>query len=139
MSKKSMIFVVLAIIIGAGVGIAGYMGAQNFFPGQSDSKVSTSKKGPTMSLGEFTVNLQGGYMARVGVTIEVINAKALVQVKEREPFLKDKANLVLSDRPVKDYQGMEAKIKLKEELLAGLNQVADGNVADVLFDTILYN
>lgn len=135
--KKTIIFVVLAVLMGAGLGVGGTILAGNMF-GNSEQAASEAKKGgPLIPLGEFLVNLNGGYILRTEITIEVVDAKAEALLKDKVPFLKDKINSVLSNRPISDVQG-EAREVLRAELLKSLNEVGDKKITDVLFVSYIY-
>ena len=91
-----------------------------------------------MPLGEFTLNLQGGFIVRTAITVEVMDARAEAYLAERMSFLNDRVITELGNRPVSDFQGAEAQKELKEELMRSLNEVAGNRITDVLFDSLIW-
>lgn len=145
MNRKSLIFMILAVLIGVGLGVGGTIGAQKFIfktPAHSTVAATTttsvlSKAGILLPLGEFTVNLQGGAFLKTMITVEV-DAKSEVHLKEKDAFLKDRVNSVLANKSLADVQTHTAREKLREELLKKLNEVADNKISDVLFLSLVY-
>jgi len=142
MNRKSLIFMIIALLLGVGLGVGGTIGAQKYIfkaPAQSTATVSVPKKaGVLLPIGEFTVNLQGGAFLKTTITVVVANAKAEVLLKEKDAFLKDRVNLVLANKSLTDVQTLAAREKLREELLKKLNEVAENKITDVLFLSLVY-
>ncbi|KLU65050.1 flagellar basal body-associated protein FliL [Desulfosporosinus acididurans] len=140
MNRKTLIFIIIAVLLGSGIGVGGTILAQKtIFKTQSTAKVSQPKQdGPLLSLGELLINLQGGAILRTTITLEVVDAKALTDLKAKTAILNDKVNSVLLNRPLADVQTPENLTKLKAELLKKLNGVANNEITDVLFEKIVY-
>lgn len=142
MNRKSLIFMILALLLGIGLGVGGTIGAQKTIfkaPAQSTATASVPKKaGVLLPIGEFTVNLQGGAFLKTTITVEVTDAKAEVVLKEKDAFLKDRVNSVLANKSLSDVQTHAAREKLREELVKKLNEVADNKITDVLFLSLVY-
>ena len=142
MNRKSLVFLILALLLGVVVGTGGTLGAQAFIfktPAQGTQTASVPKKvGALLPIGEFTVNLQGGAFLKTTITVEVTDAKAQVLLKEEDAFLKDRVNTVLANKSLADVQTPEAREKLRKELINKLNEVADNKVTDVLFLSLVY-
>ncbi|AFM42702.1 flagellar basal body-associated protein [Desulfosporosinus acidiphilus SJ4] len=141
MNKKVLIFLIIALILGLGIGIGGTVLAQKtiFKTQNTAAGVSQPKQtGPLLSLGEVLINLQGGAILRTTITLEVTDDKALTQLKADTAILSDKVNSVLLNRPLADVQTPENLAKLKAELLKKLNEVADNKITDVFFEKIVY-
>ncbi|WP_407307326.1 flagellar basal body-associated protein FliL [Desulfosporosinus sp. SB140] len=142
MNKKSLIFIILALIIGTGIGVGGTIGVQKLFFKSSSSNVSAAsaakQTGPLLPLGEFTVNLQGGAFLKTSLTVEVADAKAETQLQTEDAFLKDRVNTVLANKSLADVQTAAAREKLREELIKQLNEVANNKISDVLFVSLVY-
>lgn len=142
MKRKSLIFTILALLLGVGLGVGGTIGAQKYIfkaPSKSTATASVPKKaGVLLPIGEFTVNLQGGAFLKTTITVEVTDAKAEVLLKEKDAFLKDRVNSVLANKTLTDVQTTAAREKLREELLKRLNEVADNKIMDVLFLSLVY-
>ena len=142
MNRKSLIFIIVAVVLGAGLGIGGTIGAQKTIfkaPETTTATASVPKKaGVLLPIGEFTVNLQGGSFLKTTITVEVTDAKAEVLLKEKDAFLKDRVNTVLANKSLVDVKTTAAREKLREELLGELNKVAENKVTDVLFVSMVY-
>ncbi|HUS88546.1 MAG TPA: flagellar basal body-associated FliL family protein [Desulfosporosinus sp.] len=142
MNRKSLIFMIIALLLGVGLGVGGTIGAQKYIfkaPAQSTATASVPKKaGVLLPIGEFTVNLQGGAFLKTTITVVVTDAKAEVLLKEKDAFLKDRVNTVLSNKSLADVQTPAAQKKLREELIEKLNEVADNKITDVLFLSLVY-
>ena len=142
MNRKSLIFLILALLLGVVLGVGGTIGAQKFIfktPAQSTAAASVPKKaGVLLPIGEFTVNLQGGAFLKTTITVEVTDVKAEELLKEEDAFLKDRVNTVLANKSLADVQTPAAREKLREELIKKLNEVADNKITDVLFLSLVY-
>jgi len=144
MERKSLIFMIAALVLGLVLGVGGTVGAQTFIfktPVQSTSSANSSqakKTGVLLPIGEFTVNLQGGAFLKTTITVEVTDAKSQVTLKEEDAFLKDRVNTVLANKSLVDVQTPAAREKLREELIKKLNEVADNKITDVLFLSLVY-
>lgn len=143
MNRKSLIFVILALFIGVGLGTGGTLGVQKFFLGTSGESSTahvkeTKKTGPLLPIGEFTVNLQGGGFLKASITVQVTDDKAAETLKEEDAFLKDRVNTVLANKSLADVQNSTGREKLREDLVEKLNDVAENQVRDVLFLSLVY-
>lgn len=142
MNRKSLVITIVAVLLSLGLGVGGTLGAQKYIFKTDDSEkshVKSSKKsGPLLPIGEFTVNLQGGSFLKTTITVQVIDEKAEVSLKEEDAFLKDRVNTVLSNKSLNDVQTPAARERLREELVNQLNEVADDNITDVLFIYMVY-
>jgi flagellar protein FliL len=140
--NKSLMFIILAVVVGVVLGVGGTVGAQKFIfksTGQTSSSAAVSKTpGPLLPLGEFTVNLQGGAFLKTSITVEVADTKAETQYKTEDAFLKDRVNTVLANKSLTDVQSAEAREKLRQDLIKQLNQVANNKIQDVLFVSLVY-
>lgn len=141
MNRKSLVFQIIALLLGLSIGVGGTIGAQKFIfkSSPSTSTASKAKKvGVLLPIGEFTVNLQGGSFLKTTITVEVTDVKAEALLKEEDAFLKDRVNTVLANKSLSDVQTPAAREKLREELIHKLNEVADNKVTDVLFLSLIY-
>jgi flagellar FliL protein len=148
MSKKTIFVILIALVLGIGLGIGGTLTAQTYlFPTRNKAEVSINKPaksdmpvyngGPMVSIGEFTLNLKGGSFLKTQITVEGADAKAEEYLKSKAAFLKDAVNVVLSNKSLADIQS-ESREKLREELLLKLNDVTDEKVVNVLFESFVY-
>jgi len=142
MSRKFLIFIILALLGGVTLGVGGTIGAQKFIFKTSDQTVPTAtapkKGGAYLPIGEFTVNLQGGSFLKTTITVEVTDAKTEALLKEEDALLKDRVNTVLAGKSLADVQTPAAREKLREELIHQLNEVANNKITDVLFLSLVY-
>ncbi len=140
MNRKFLIFMILALLLGMGLGVGGTIGAQKIlFKAPAQATASVPKKaGVLLPIGEFTVNLQGGSFLKTTITVEVTDAKAEVALKEKVPFMKDRINSVLMNKSLENVRTPAALEKLKEELLEKLNEVGDNKITEVLFLSLVY-
>ena len=140
MKKKSLITMIIALVLGIGLGVGGLIGAQKFIFKSTPTAAAKvqPQPGPLISLGDFTVNLQGGAYLKTSITVEVTDAKAETSVKAEVPFLQDRVNTVLSNKSLTDVQTQAAREKLRQDLIKQLNQVADNQITDVLFLSMVY-
>ena len=144
MTRKSLVFKILTLLVGVLLGVGGTIGAQKFIfetPAQgaiTNSAPAAKKAGPLLPIGEFTVNLRGGSFLKTAITVEVKNAKAGALLKEEDAFLKDRVNTVLANKSLGDVQTPAAREELREELIKKLNEVADNTITDVLFLSFIY-
>ena len=142
MDKKSLVFMIVALLVGLVLGVGGTVGVQKFIfkaPAEVAHTASAPKKGGGfLPIGEFTVNLQGGSFLKTSITVEVIDAKTGEKLKEEDALLKDRVNTVLSNKSLADVQTSGAREKLREELIKKLNEVAGNTITDVLFLSLVY-
>lgn len=141
MNVKKILIPILTVFVGVGVGVGGTIGAQKFIfktPTTAAAASASKTPGPLLSIGEFTVNLQGGAFLKTSITVEVTDAKAETTLKAEDAFLKDRVNTVLANKSLADVQTMTAREKLRKELIKSLNEVADNKITDVLFVSLVY-
>lgn len=142
MNRKT-ITTILAMLLCLGLGVGGTIAAQKFiFKTSNDSgstRASSSKRsGPLLPIGEFTVNLQGGAFLKTNITVQVHDEEAEASLKAEDAFLKDRVNTVLSNKTLNDVQTPAARERLRKELVDQLNEVADNDIVDVLFISMVY-
>ena len=142
MNRKTLIFMILALLLGAGLGVGGTILVQKYVLKTAATTTATAtvakQTGVLLPLGEFTVNLKGGSFLKTTITVEVTNAKAEVALKEKDAFLIDRVISVLADKSLADVQSLASREKLREELLKSLNEIGENKITDVLFLTFVY-
>lgn len=141
---SAKIFAVFGIfILGLGMGVGGMFLKERFFPGSDTKIVFVEKKpdeiGPLVEFEEFLVNLDGGGIVKTVLTVEGVNAKSEEKLREKEIFLRDRIITVLSSKKITEIQSGEGREKLKEEMVAALNEVCPDQVKDVLFKSFIYS
>ncbi|GEM_PF-748643 len=152
MAKKTLFVIVIVFVLGIGAGIGGTVSAQKYLfknlPADGNSETdkakiahsgaAAEKDGPLVPIGEFTFNLQGGSFLKTAITVEGVNSKSEEFLKSKSAFLKDAVNVVLSDKSLADIRTPETREKLRQDLLLKLNTVTDNKVANVLFESFVY-
>lgn len=140
MNRKTILLITLAVFLGSGLGVGGTLGVQKFFLNDgttTEQKVAPKKEGPVITVGEFTVNLQGGAFLKTSIAVEAIDTKSEETLKAKDAFIKDRINTVLSSKSLSDMQPTMRE-KLKAELLAQLNEVTGNKIQNVLFLSFMY-
>jgi flagellar protein FliL len=139
MKRKSILFIIIAVILGSALGVGGTLVVQKYFlsEGTKEQKPIAKKEGPVLPVGEFTVNLQGGAFLKASIAVEGIDAKSEETLKAKDAFIKDRINTVLSSKSLQDMQPA-VREKLKTELSDHLNQVTGNKVQNVLFLSFVY-
>jgi flagellar FliL protein len=90
-----------------------------------------------VSLGRFTVNLRGGSGGRIlraQVEIEVSSTDA-ARVEGASAMLRDGVILLASDYTYADLDGLDGKLRLRDELLARLNALLGAPVVRRVYFT----
>jgi flagellar basal body-associated protein FliL len=129
-----IIAAVLALLLGAG----GTFGAMQMMGGDdgaeetssSDKKSSEegSKKVETKmtTLGTFTVNLRDSASRSLNMTIQVESElETAAKVEERMPQLRDSVILLSSDYSRTELEGIDGKLRLRDEIQARINAVLE--------------
>lgn len=140
MDRKLIIAIFLAGFLGSTIGVVGTLSAQKLFFSDSPAKQEVVKKeeGPVISIGEFTVNLQGGAsFLKTSIALEGMNEKSEAAITAKDAFIKDRINTVLSSKTIKDMQP-EVREDLKHELITQLNEVTGNQVQGIFFLSFVY-
>jgi flagellar FliL protein len=98
--------------------------------------------GPTHEVGNFTVNLADPgerVFVKAGVSVELSNSEAGVELASRDPQVKDIVISVLSSRNMGDVSSYEGKEALKKELTEKINRLlTKGKVRSVFFTEFVF-
>lgn len=137
MSRKAIIFIIVAVFLGSALGVGGTLGYQKLFLNKGTTVATQKTEGPIVSVGEFTVNLQGGAFLKTSIAVEGVDIKSEVTLKAKDAFMKDRINTVLSSKSLNDMQPA-VRDKLKNELIAQLNEVAGNKIQNILFLSFVY-
>ena len=137
MSRKAIIFIIIAVFLGAGLGVGGTLGYQKLFLAKGTPVATQKVEGPIVPVGEFTVNLQGGSFLKTSIAVEGIDLKAEAALTAKDAFMKDRINTVLSSKSLNDMQPA-AREKLKSELVTQLNEVTGNKIQNILFLSFMY-
>lgn len=141
MDRKLIIAIFLAGFLGSTIGVVGTLGVQKLFfsdsPSPTGQAVIKKEEGPVISVGEFTVNLQGGAFLKTSIALEGMNEKSEAVLTAKDAFIKDRINTVLSSKTLKDMQP-EVREDLKNELISQLNEVTGNQVQGIFFLSFVY-
>ncbi len=138
-SKKMLVIVVgLIVVLALAGGGAWFVMSKKAAAADEDvNEVShAAPKGPPtfLPLDNMVINLAdpgGEKVAQVGITLEVIDAKAADQVKVYLPAIRSGILLLISQRTAEDLLQIEGKEKLAEDVLAeALRPFGGGEVVD---------
>ena len=139
--RKFLIYF-LIVFIGVALGTGGTIAMQKFVfksdPSETVVVLETRKDGPLVSIGEFTVNLQGGSFLKTEIMVEGLNEKAKEVITQKEAFLKDRVYTVLGSKTLTDIMTPAAREKVRTELLNELNTIAGDRIYQVLFVSFVY-
>lgn len=137
-------WIILLILLAALIG-GGWFAYKKFF--SSDAKkeeqakeqaAEDEQKGPApalvqgvqVQLPDFLVNLAdplGRRYLKLGISVEVKDAKAAEAMKTHEAKIKDAILLLLSSKSYQELSTLESKIELKKEIVERLNQILGGS------------
>lgn len=141
MDRKLIIAIFLAGFLGSTIGVVGTLGVQKLFfsdsPSPAGQAVIKKEEGPVISVGEFTVNLQGGAFLKTSIALEGMNEKSEAVLTAKDAFIKDRINTVLSSKTLQDMQP-EVREDLKNELISQLNEVTGNQVQGIFFLSFVY-
>jgi len=91
-----------------------------------------------MSLGSFTVNLRdsgGGRLLMMEISIEAPGNKAKESLTNKQAQLRDAVILLASDYTYLELEGLEGRMRLKDELLKRCNAVLSPEKAERIYFT----
>lgn len=124
-SKKTLLIVVVALLVLAlaGAGAWFMLAKKNAAQDDAEEVVHVAPKGPPtfLPLDNMVVNLAdpgGERVAQVGITLELVDAKATEKVKVYLPSIRSAVLLVLSQRTAEELLLIEGKEKLASDILS---------------------
>lgn len=120
-SKLKLIVIALVILLAAGGGAGYFFLGKKPAPGGSEVKHEAPKAPVFATLEPFTVNLQqegSEQFLQVSMTVQVIDEKALEEVKLYMPQVRNRILLLLSSKKASEINTAEGKKKLAEEIAA---------------------
>ncbi len=120
----------VGLLLGGGAGFAAHM---FLFPAEECEEVAVTAEGEAIarpdravhSLSTFTVNLRGtggGRVLRMEVQLEV-DGTELPSIEEQSPVLRDAVLTLASDYTYADLEGIDGKMRFRDELMSRLNGV----------------
>ncbi len=141
--KKGIIMVLLALILGAGLGVGGYFAWQVFntdsaVPGK-EALEPFGEAGPAnmVELNSFIVNIlgeKGPRYLKASITLDVDNEDAVQEISERMPQIKDAILLLVGNKTYSDLADLQGKLQLRVELISRLNEILKaGQVRKIYF------
>ncbi|MEN0062835.1 MAG: flagellar basal body-associated FliL family protein [Myxococcota bacterium] len=125
----TLIVGVVGFLLGAGAGFGGAMFLAEEPECETEAEGEMAELGPQAdervmhSLGRFTVNLRGtggGRVLRMEVQVE-IDGTQQEMVEAKTPLLRDAVLTLASDYTFGDLEGLDGKMRFRDELLARLN------------------
>ncbi|NLM20966.1 MAG: flagellar basal body-associated FliL family protein [Peptococcaceae bacterium] len=139
---KIMIFT-MVFVVGVLTGTFGVPAVKaKLFPSALDAAVQNQANygvGPIKDLDEFLVNLEGGGLVKVEISIEGVNSKSEKELNSKEIFIRDRIITVLSSKSMGDIGTPKGQENLKKELLRDLNEVCNNQIKEVLFKNFVYS
>lgn len=137
--KKGLIkWLILALLI-LGLAGGGYYAYVTFFAASKDGESDPSRPAPApeevrgykdlVTLPVFVVNLAdplGRRYLKLGLDVEVIDARSANELKQSESRVRDAVILLLSSKTYNDIGTTEGQILLRKEIVERLNQVLGG-------------
>lgn len=117
-----IIFAVLALVCAVGFGVLFYLSKKNASDGETEAVSLAAKKSiPVyLSLDNMVVNLAdmgGEKVAQVGITLELVDAKASDNVKVYLPTIRSSILLLISQRESAELLSISGKEKLAADIL----------------------
>jgi flagellar basal body-associated protein FliL len=147
--KKSLLIYGIAglVFIGGSVGAAAKFGLINV-PGISQSKTPKTpppeplEAGAILKLSPLIINLKeedGRHYLKTTIIFEMSKKEGMEEVQAKVPHLTDMVILTLGEKNMEFLKQPQSKEKLKEELLAKINQELDiKKIKQIYFDEFLY-
>lgn len=138
-SKLKLIVLISTVLL---LGVGGFFGWK-WYDGRKAQK-GTAQKGEVMNsiypLKSFIVNLTdnkgvGKRYLKVTMEVEVAGEEQKALVNHNVAQLRDTILLMLSSRTIEEITSMEAKLELKQILLARMNQVLGKSVIQRVYFT----
>ncbi len=143
-SKKGLIMVLLALVLGAGLGVGGYFAWQMFNPAPSLTDESgqspfsgDAATGNMVELESFIVNIldeKGSRYLKASIILDVDNEEVAQEITDRMPQIKDAVLLLVGNKAYNDLADMQGKLQLRVELISRLNEILKtGRVRKIYF------
>lgn len=129
-----LLIVIVVALIGASVLWVMSMKAEN-------TETKKVEIGPIYETQEFTVNIANtlNHFIKAKFAIELDNEKALKEVEKKLPIIQDTIIMVLSGQDMQTLSSVEGKEKLKENILAAINDLLEeGQVNKIYFKNIIF-
>jgi flagellar FliL protein len=115
-----------------------------FLSPKSKAEPPPAKKqemGQVVKLSALVTNLKeegGRNYLKATIVLEVEKKEAAEEIQSRMSVLMDVAISILSERRLEDLKLPEAKDRMKQELLAKMNQYLEQKITRIYFDEFLY-
>ena len=143
-SKKGLVMVLLALILGAGLGVGGYFAWQMMNPsspdgggGGGDGAPGELSSGNMVELESFIVNIldeKGSRYLKAAITLDVDNEDTVQEIADRMPQIKDAILLPVGNKAYNDLADLQGKLQLRVELISRLNEILKtGRVRKIYF------
>ena len=143
-SKKGLVMVILALVLGAGLGVGGYFAWQMMNPpaqesgdGGGNGGSGELSAGNMVELESFIVNIldeKGSRYLKAAVTLDVDNEETVQEIADRMPQIKDAVLLLVGNKAYNDLADLQGKLQLRVELISRLNEILKtGRVRKIYF------
>ncbi len=148
-SKLPFILGALAVfVIGGGIGwgVSYFMAPSDptAAAGSSDGKTASSASGDSpdvetkmTTMGKYTVNLRdsaGGRVLQMEIQLES-DMETAATIEKRMPQLRDSVILLSSDYSYTELEGIDGKLRLRDEIHARINAVMDPSTVSRVYFT----
>lgn len=109
---------------------------------QADASEKTGlKAGPIYETEEFTVNMSNtlNHFIKARFALELSDNKALKELEEKMPMMRDKIIMVLSGQSLDTLSTLEGKEDLKRFLIKAINEILEtGQVKEIYYQNIIF-
>lgn len=126
--KMKLIIIILASVLVAGGGVAGYFIFAGGHKGEAEAKTESESTGaPSIfSMEPFIVNIYDGQdlrYLRVRVELEVASEEVKVETEARKAQLRDAILVLLTTKTMLDIRDQQGKNQLRQEIFTVSNNI----------------
>jgi flagellar basal body-associated protein FliL len=104
--------------------------------------LAKAEVGPMIKLSPLIINLKeeaGTHYVKTTIVLELARNEGVEEVEKRKSSVTDTIILAVSDKRLEDLKPVESKERLKQELLASVNQHFESKkIKQIYFDEFLY-
>ncbi|PKM89926.1 MAG: hypothetical protein CVU87_03840 [Firmicutes bacterium HGW-Firmicutes-12] len=137
LGKRKIIFILLAVLIVAIIGVATLW----IISLQTEAVEPKVEVGPIYETEEFTVNIANtlNHFIKTKFAIELSNEKVIKEIENKLPIIQDIIIMILSGQDLQSLSSIEGKESLKETILTAINKVLeDGQANKIYFKNIIF-
>ncbi len=136
--NRGPMLAVVGLVLGLGAGFAGatFMGGDAAAEEPEPDDAEVTSQVAVLPLEPFTVNLRGGEGRLLILEVQLELAQAELEVlTERVPLVRDAIVFLASDYAAAELEGIDGKLRLRDELLGRLNVSLDGPTVKRIYFT----